>query len=143
MRRRPKADRRLERGATSAEKVIARIAPAAFHHARVCGLLRGHDCAVRDLDLGAIRAARQFLDGAAIEIARREIHLRKSASSGERVVDKAYALEQLSPIDVGDHAHTGDDVAYRHGRSALPLVFVADDCVGSGSLRRQTLVEPR
>ena len=81
VRRRPKADLRLERGATSAEKVIARIAPAAFHHARVaCGLLRGHDCAVRDLDLGAIRAARQFLDGAAIEIARREIHLGKSAA---------------------------------------------------------------
>ena len=107
------------------------------------GLLRGHDGAVRDLDLGAIRAARQFLDGAAIEIARREIHLGKSARSGEHVVDKADALEQLSPIDVGDHAHAGDDVAYRHGRSALPLVFVAHDRVGSGSLRRQTLVEPR
>ena len=99
-------------------------------------MLRSQDGATRDLDLGAIRAARQFLDGAAIEIARREIHLGKGARSGEHVVNNANALEQLSPIDVGDHAHTGDDVAYRHGRSALPLVFVADDCVGSGSLRR-------
>ena len=35
VRRRPKADPRLERGATSPEKMIARIAPAAFHPARV------------------------------------------------------------------------------------------------------------
>jgi hypothetical protein len=106
-------------------------------------LLRGQDGAASDIDLGAIRAARQFLDGAAVEVARREIHLGKGARCSEHVVDEADALEQLSPIDVGDHAHAGDDVAYRHGRSALPLVFVAHDRVCSGSLRRETLVEPR
>ena len=61
-------------------------------------------------------AARQFLDGAAIEIARREIHVAKRAAGGEHVVDQADALEQLGPIDVGDQAHAGDDVAHRDGR---------------------------
>ncbi len=142
MGRRPKADARLERGATLPEKMIARIAPAAFHLARACiyVLLCVQHGATCDIDFGPIRATRQFLDGAAIEIARREIHLGKRTPRLEHVVDEADALEQLSPVDIGDHPHTGDDVAYGHGRSALPLVFVAHDFVGSGSTRRQTLV---
>ena len=92
--------------------------------------------------LRAVRTARQLLDGAAVEIARREIHLGKAAAGGKYVVDEADALEQFRPIDVGDQAHTGDDVAYRDVRGALPVVFVAHDRVGRRSLRRQTLVEP-
>src|SRR6266508_1048002 len=69
------ADPRFERTTTSGEKMIARIAPAPLHCARArrCSLLRCPDCAARDIDLRVLRTTRQFLDGAAVEIPRREI----------------------------------------------------------------------
>ena len=74
-------------------------------------------------------AARQFLDGAAVKVARREIHVAKRGAGGEHIVYQADALDQLGPIDVGDHAHAGDDVAHRDHRGALRLVFVMHDRV--------------
>ena len=133
-------------GAPSAEKMIARITVAVFLHARCprMWLLRGQDGAACDLEspCGPRRAPvprwRCGRDCASGNPCRETV-----ARCGEHVVHQADALEQLGPIDVGDQAHAGDDVAHRDGRGALPLVFVAHDRVGCRSLRRQMLVEPR
>ena len=126
------------------EQIIAGIAPAIAGRVRLRtrAVLRCHDGTARDVDLRVVRTPRQLLDGAAIEIARREIHVRKSAAGGKHVVDEADSLEQLRPIDVGDQAHAGDDVAHGDARGTLPLVCVAYDSVRCQSLRCQTLVEP-
>src|SRR5690349_3666156 len=89
MRRRLETDPRFERTTTTGEEMIARIAPAPLHHARACtcSLLCCPDCAARDIDLRVLRTTRQLLDGVAVEIAGREIHLRKAAG-GEYVVDE-------------------------------------------------------
>src|SRR4029450_6858307 len=94
MRRRLETDPRFERTTTTGEEMIARIAPAPLHHAGAgtCSLLCCPDCAARDIDLRVLRTTRQLLDGVAVEIAGREIHLRKAAG-GEYVVDEADALE--------------------------------------------------
>ena len=94
------------------------------------------------LQFGKFTAAGEVFDGVAIEIARREIHVLEGASGLEDLVDQADALEQLRPIDVGDEAHAGDDVAHRDAGGDLPLVLVADDGVGSRPLPGQLLVEP-
>ena len=83
-----------------------------------------------------------MFDGVAIKIARPEIHVLEGASGLENVIDQADALEQLRPIDVGDEAHAGDDVAHRDAGGDLPLVLVADDGVGGRPPPGQLLVEP-
>ena len=113
-----------------------------YTHGRTCGLVRCLDGRAGDVELRAVGAARQFLDGAAIKIARREVHVAKRAAGGERVVHQAYALEQLGPISVGNHAQAGDDVAHRDDPGPLPLVFVVHDHVCRRSLRGEVLVEP-
>ncbi len=140
--RRPVTDRDLEPTASAGEEVIARIAPAVVGRVGVRGLRGGRDGAAGDVDLGTFRAARQLLDGAAIEIAGRKIHVAKVAAAGQHVVDQADALEQLRPVDVGDQAHAGDDVAHRYGAGALPVMLVANDRIGGRSLCGQALVEP-
>ena len=100
------------------------------------------DCRAGNVEFGAVGAARQFLDGAAIKIARREIHVAKRAAGREHVVHQADALEQLRPVGVGNHAHAGDDVAHRDDAGPLPLVFVVHDRVCRRSLRGEMLVEP-
>ena len=91
----PEADRRLERLASVAEEVIAGITAAIFLHAgmRTSCVLRRQDGSVGDVEFRAVRPARQFLDGAAVEIARREIHVAKQAGGREHVVHQADALE--------------------------------------------------
>ena len=100
------------------------------------------DGALRDLAFGAIRTARQFLDGGAIEIARGKIHVLVAAVGGKRVIDEADVLEQVLPVDVRDQAQAGDDVAHGDAGGALPPMDLANHDVGARALRRQTLVEP-
>ena len=141
--RRPEADRNLECAATAGDQVIAGICAAIRlgAHESTCRLRRPNGGA-GDVEFRAVRTARQFLDGAAIEIARREIHVAKRAAAGERFVHQADALEHLGPIDVGNHAHAGDDVAHRDDAGTLPLVLVVHDRVRRRSLRGEMLVEP-
>ena len=112
------ADRSLERAPPAGDQVIARIALAR----RICRRSRAARsprpaprCAISSS--GQSRAARQLLDRAAVEIARREIHRGEVAAGAQRVVDQADALEQLRPVDVGDQPHAGDDVAHGDVRS--------------------------
>ena len=123
--RRPEADGRLECAASAGEKVVAGISAAICLDAdrRACRLFCCLDGGAGDVEFRAVGAPRQFLDGAAIEIARREIHVAKRAAGGEHFVHQADALEQLGPIDVGNHAHAGDDVAHRDNAGALPLML--------------------
>ena len=68
---------------------------------------------------------------------------RNALPAAEHFVHQADALEQLGPIDVGNHAHAGDDVAHRDDAGALPLVLVVHDRISRRSLRGEMLVEPR
>jgi len=95
-----------------------------------------------NVELCAVGAARQFLDGTAIKIARRKIHVAKRATGRQHVVHQTDALEQLRPINVRNHAHAGDDVAHRDDARTLPLMLVVYDRIGRRSLRSQMLVEP-
>ena len=82
--RRPEADRRLERAASAGDKVIAGICRGDLPRRSrgTCRVLRRPNGGAGDVEFRAVGAARQFLDGAAIEIARREIHVAKRAAGG-------------------------------------------------------------
>ncbi len=90
-----------------------------------------------------MRPARQLLDRAAVEVPRREVHVRESRAGRQRRVDEAHPLEQLGPVHLGDQAHARDDVAHRDVRDAAALVLVVDGRVGRRPLRGEALVEPR
>ena len=104
---------------------------------------RRDDRGAGDIQLRALRAARQLLDRAAVERAGGKIHILKCAVGGEDSVDEAEALEQLAPIDIGNLAQAGDDIAHGDVRGALSAMDVAHDRFGCRFLHRQTLVEPR
>src|SRR5579863_4782588 len=90
----------------------------------------------------AIRAARQFLNCVAVEIAGRKIHFAERARGGKSIVDEADLLEQIFPIDLGNKTQAGDDIANRNIRAALSPMDIANDRVGCSLLRGQTLIEP-
>mgnify|MGYP001573289261 CR=1 FL=1 len=104
----------------------------------VCGQKSGS----RNFQFRQFRAACEPLDRAAVEVARREIHVREVAAGLQHVVNETDALEQLRPVNVGDQSHARDDVADRHVRRTLSLVLVVHDLVGGRSLCRQALLEP-
>ncbi len=142
---RPEANLGLERLAAGREQIIARVGLAAVlagwpGRSRE-GFGRGHG-RIGHLGLGQGAAARQLLDGAAVEIAGGKIHLLKAAARLEHVVDQAEALEQLRPVDIRNQPHAGDDVADRDAGGDLPLVLIADHGVGGGALASELLVQP-
>ena len=96
-----------------------------------------------DVEFASVCAPGQFLDGAAVKIARREIHLAKQAGGRKYAVHQADALDQFVPVNVGNQAQAGNDVAHGDRTGALSLVFVVDDRVGRRSLRGQHVIEPR
>ena len=104
-------------------------------------LCRKHSRA-SDLELRPVRAARQFLDCAAVERAGWKIHALEVAAARKNSIDEAEPLEQLLPVDIGNQTQAGDDVANRDVLRALSAMFVAHDCIGCHVLNRQTLVEP-
>ena len=53
----------------------------------------------------------QFLDGAAVEVARREIHVSEIARRPQARIDEADVFEEFCPVDVGDEPQARDDVA--------------------------------
>ena len=124
-----------------ADQVIAGIVAARRRSCRRAAPARArHDARAARFPARSGRAARQLLDRAAVEVARRKIHGRESrrrlaATSSTRLI----ALEQLRPIDVGDQAHAGDDVADRDVGGALALMLLAHHLVGGRALRRQAL----
>src|SRR6185437_106832 len=75
----------------------ARVAPLGVRP--VCAPCRRNG-RLRHLQLGEAGAAGKLFDRGAVKIARREIHLGKSVSSLEHIVDQADPFEQLGPIDV-------------------------------------------
>ena len=83
-------------------QIIARIRKARVARLSVClvRVPRRHDSRFGHLQLGEAGAAGELFDRGAVKVARREIHLGKSVSPLEYLVDQADALEQLSPIDV-------------------------------------------
>ena len=104
---------------------------------------RGEKREPGNLEFRARRAACQILDRASIEISCREIHLGEFAVGTQQLVDKAYALEHLRPVDCGNEAHARDDIADRNVRCALPLMLLSNDLVGGGLLIDQAFVEPQ
>ena len=92
--------------------------------------------------LGEPGAARHLLDGGAVEVAGGEIHLAEGAAGAQDLVDRAHRLEELRPVDVGDQAHAGDDVADRDVGRALELVLLAHQLVGIRSFPDQALFQP-
>ena len=137
-------NRLFEGAAPAREQMIAWVAasgPLGCWGVSPGPLCRKHRRA-SDIELRAVRAARQFLDCAAVERARWEIHALEVAAGRENSIDEAEPLEQLLPVDIGNQAQAGDDVANRDVRRALPAMYVAHDCIGCRVLDRQTLVEP-
>ena len=71
-----------------------------------------------------------------------KIHAFEAAVGRKDCVDEAQPLEQLLPVDVGNQAQAGNDVANGDIRCALLAMDIAYRCVGSRVLSRQMLVEP-
>ena len=102
----------------------------------------GRDRQTRDIDFALQRAARKFFDGAAIKRPGREIHFPKAAALRQFGVDETKALEQLLPIDLGDHPKAGDDVSHGDVDRALSAMHLAHRRVRGEALFGQPLVEP-
>ncbi len=60
----------------------------------------------------SLRSARQLFDGAAVEVACREVHFLELAAFAEDGIDEADAFDQLSPVHAGNQPHAGDDIAH-------------------------------
>ena len=103
---------------------------------------RDRQRALRDLGFREAGAARHLLDGGAIEIAGGEIHVAEGAAGTQHFIDWTDRLEELAPVDVGDQAHAGDDVAHRDVGRALELVFLAHQLVGVASFADEPLFQP-
>ena len=103
---------------------------------------RGDKGCPRNFQFRQFRAARELLDRAAVEVARRKIHAREVAAGLQHIVNETDALDQLRPIHVGDQAHARDDVSDRYVCRALSLMLVTHDLVGGRSLRRQAPFQP-
>ena len=131
----------LEGGPAATDEMIARIALPliAVHVGRRRGGLEG---AARDLHFRKLGAAGDLLDRGAVEVACGEIHGGEVAAGTQHIVDRTHRLEQLRPIDIGDQAHAGDDVAHRDVGRALELMLTAHHLVGSRALALQLLLQP-
>ncbi len=144
LRGRAKSDRPLQCEPPGGQKVIAGIAhPLAIVLRR--GRCRGNAEGERrlgDLDLRKAGASRQRFDGAAVAVAGGEIHVRKAARRPKTGIDQADGLHHLGPVEIGDQSHTGDDVADRHVRRALPLLHPVDDVLRRDALTAQGTLQP-
>ena len=105
-------------------------------------LLRAPDGAGRDIEFGMARSSGKAFDGAPVKIARGKIHRRELAVGAQRGIDEAHALEKIRPIDLGNHAHAGDDIAHGHIEGALQTQLVLDDAIWRGFLGSEALDQP-
>ena len=105
--------------------------------------MRHGDRAPRNLPLGGTRPARQLLNCAAINIAGGEIHLFERLLGAQNPVYRAEVFKQVFPIDIGDAAQTGDNIAHRHSAGALNGMLQRHHGINVGGLFGQTLVQPR
>ena len=139
---RPEAEGPFEGPAAAADQVITRIALPAIAIACAGGRRRDLERAAGDFGLGQIRAARHPFDRGAVEVAGGEVHGGEIAAGAQDIVDRTDLLEQLCPVDVGDQAHAGDDVAHRDVGRALEIVLLADQLVGGRAFARQSSFQP-
>ena len=101
------------------------------------------DKAARAMSISRLlRAARQLLNRATVQVAAREIHCRKVAIRPQQFVDEADALEELGPVHIREQPHAGDDVANGYVRCALALMLFVDHLVSCRSLPGQVIVQP-
>ncbi|MNO61713.1 hypothetical protein D3C76_523680 [compost metagenome] len=143
--RHAEADEPLQRRTPFGDQVIAGIADALsirrvqpFHG----GLAGRFQRQFGDIQFGQVRAARQLLDGAAVEVAGGKVHGGEGAAGAQVLVDQADAFEQLGPVDIGDQPHAGDDVAHGDVGRALALLGVLHHGFGRYALGAQAFVEP-
>ncbi len=130
----------LERRAALRDQVVTGVAAA--------GLLAGRrgrrhaDGPPGHLQLVAPASPRQLLDGVAVPVPRRKIHLRHARPVAQLHVHEAHALEEIRPVGLRQQPHARDHVAHRRVIGDLLLVLDVHDFVGRPSLARQPAVEP-
>ena len=81
-----------------------------------------------------LRAARQLLDRAAVQVAACEIHGREGALRPQQLVDQTDAFEEFRPVHIREQSHARDDVAHRDVRRRLTLMLLEDDLLGRRAL---------
>ena len=136
------ADRPFEGSAAAADQMVARLAPPAVAVSVDRGVRRRGQSAPGDLRFGERGTAGNLLDGRAVEVAGRKIHLDEDTAGPQHVINRTHFLEKLRPIDVGDQPHARDDVAHGDVGCALQLMLAPYQLVGAHSLARQALLEP-
>ena len=80
-----------------------------------------------NLHLAQCRTPGEALNGAAIKISCRKIHLGKGTACCQDCIDDAEPFNQFAPIDVRDQPHAGDDILHRDTGRALALKLVPDN----------------
>ncbi len=137
----PILDFSLELLAAAGNQVVARIGQPRLR-VRVRPLLGSPNRAPRDFQLRNAAAVREFLDCAAVAVARREVHLGDPRSVAQGRLDQAHALEEVSPVHRGEQAHARDDVADSYVRRHLNLVLLPDDLLRIGAFRLEAPAQP-
>ena len=141
----PESDRPLDRGTPFGDQVVARIGDSLCvvrverSRRRRAARLEHH---INDGELRAVRITSQLLDGAAVEIASREIHRAEGAFLAQARIDEAHALEPVGPVDVGDQPHAGDDIANGDVGGTLALLRVLHHLFDRDALQPQPVLQP-
>src|ERR1039457_2561171 len=137
-----KGELSLKGWAASRDEMIARLRmtlPAqlvgiARIFVRIAGLLlnAAHDTFC-NFNFRVFRSTREILDGVAVVISCRKIHVGKVGVIAENFVYKADAFKEYLPVECGNQAHAGNDVAYGHAHGPLFLELGADNFIGGCS----------
>ena len=98
--------------------------------------------ALGDLEFRQVGAARQFLDLAAVLVARLEIERRIVAALAQQLVDAADSFEPLRPFDVVDEPQAANDVAGRHVAAGQRVMLAQRDLLGVGAGLLKLLLQP-
>src|SRR5205823_368895 len=120
---------------------VFRLPPAVFRGLAAAGQGQG---AVGDLDLVAVAAAGEALDGAAVAVLGGKVLAGVDAGGvvAEDGLDDAGALEEEGPVEVGEQAQAGDGVADGDLVGGLALVLAAEHLGGGGLAAAEALLQP-
>ena len=126
---------------TGTDQVITRFLPSCVDSGRPDDLPDlGHNL-LGNLLLRMRRTPGEILDGVAVTVTGQKIHRRIAFVGAQALVNQTHALDELGPVECGNGAHAGDDVASRQVVGDLVGVFTMHDFIKADTFPVQPFIE--